>query len=499
MKFSAIILVFFFTISQVHAFGSARHEETQNALLPFQITATLQTEIPKAQSRLENHLRDFGTVVNVNPNGEITGDDDSALWTGVYLASQCFQYSVETSQTRKTAVYDRIESTYAAIERLFAVTQVPGLMARFAFDPLTAAAKSSKHLSAIIPGTEPFHTAGWRKSKNPNYKDWTWFGATSRDQYSGFFFAMGICTKYLEPTSPLRAKMKAHVISTVSEIKKNSWKIPAGDHNYGKQTLHIIDGDLKIAWARLAQSLTPDKKVKDVFTKDIQSELTKLQLRVAAEQKDIPVLGVTPPEFNNYVEYYGWNLRYLAYYLIFMVPDQDVKIQSAAKDYLLKNMWRHTGEHLNSMFTFIKLASVGVTDLTKDQKSLNEAGTSLEELALKDRSDKEMKNSPRLGNDLELDPRAKKIKDGIDIVKKTPFLNDWIKKQTGLDILEYSKKFNPNVSKTPLPIKERPPGDFYWQLNPRVLDGGSNLGLEYPGVDLILGYWMGVTHGYLER
>jgi len=99
---------------------------------------------------------------------------------------------------------------------------------------------------------------------------------------------------------------------------------------------------------------------------------------------------------------------------------------------------------------------------------------------------------------LEQDPKARDISKAIDIVKKTPFANDFVKSQTGLDIVGYSKKFNPLVAKNALPIKERPPGDFYWQLNPRALDGGSDKGFEYPGVDLILGYWMGIAHGYLK-
>ncbi|HEV2445223.1 MAG TPA: hypothetical protein VGS58_04855 [Candidatus Sulfopaludibacter sp.] len=54
---------------------------------------------------------------------------------------------------------------------------------------------------------------------------------------------------------------------------------------------------------------------------------------------------------------------------------------------------------------------------------------------------------------------------------------------------------NPNEACHPLPVAERPPSDFLWQLDPYRLSGGGSGIIETAGIDYILPYWMARYYG----
>ncbi len=49
----------------------------------------------------------------------------------------------------------------------------------------------------------------------------------------------------------------------------------------------------------------------------------------------------------------------------------------------------------------------------------------------------------------------------------------------------------------PVPLPERPPADFIWQVSPFQLSGGLTGTIEYPGIDYILPYWMARFYGVI--
>jgi hypothetical protein len=54
------------------------------------------------------------------------------------------------------------------------------------------------------------------------------------------------------------------------------------------------------------------------------------------------------------------------------------------------------------------------------------------------------------------------------------------------------------VANYPLPIEKRASGDFLWQTDPFQLDCGGDGKTQYPGIDLILPYWMGRSFGFFK-
>ena len=61
------------------------------------------------------------------------------------------------------------------------------------------------------------------------------------------------------------------------------------------------------------------------------------------------------------------------------------------------------------------------------------------------------------------------------------------RKEPGIEML------NDDYAKEALLTHERVVRDFIWQRSPCLAHGGANLPLEYPGLDLILPYWMGLV------
>jgi hypothetical protein len=63
---------------------------------------------------------------------------------------------------------------------------------------------------------------------------------------------------------------------------------------------------------------------------------------------------------------------------------------------------------------------------------------------------------------------------------------------------QYSSCVSPDQSCDPLPIPQRVPADFLWQISPFQLDGGGSGLIEGAGIDYILPYWMGRYYGVVN-
>lgn len=451
----------------------------------------LENRVEVTESRIEKAHRPFGTILNVKKGGDATGEDDSALWTGAYLASQCFKLGAVSSGER-SRVRQRIEEVLGSIDRLFKVTGVPGLMARFTFDPRSPLARNF-HFKDINTASGAARKAGWRTSSVSGLQDWKWFGATSRDQYSGLFFGLGVCHDALsdgvQSEKALRGRIASRIVNTVVAIKKNGWKIPAGDHDYGSQTLHIVDGDLKLAWGKLARGLTADSALKRDLDAEIEKTLIQYEARRRVEVIQLPGVKLELPIVNNYVEYYGWNLRYMAFYLALQGEPASSRLYRVVSDYLQRMAWEYTHDHKNALFTWIKFATIGKTEEPRDRDALREAQRAIDQLSDLDRTNRRVKNSDRR------DIRRDKLAENISWIKQAlPFLQ----RQTRTD-LSWLNRVRGDIAADPLEVSERPSVDFYWQHNPFYLDGEGDGSVTYPGVDLVLTYWMGRSFGWIAR
>ena len=58
---------------------------------------------------------------------------------------------------------------------------------------------------------------------------------------------------------------------------------------------------------------------------------------------------------------------------------------------------------------------------------------------------------------------------------------------------------DPEQACNPIPVEDRPPSDFVWQLDPFQLDGGGSGVIETAGIDYLLPYWMARFYGVVRE
>jgi hypothetical protein len=429
----------------------------------------LGPRIASLQRRLERDFLRAGSVTSIRYESassdrvvDVEEYGDSALWTGVYLASQCLRHAASEDPGEQAAALEQVRRALGAIETLFAVTGTRGLLARFAIDP---AAKALEGLR-VVSHADPSRNPGWKRS-GPK-PGWLWIGGTSRDQYTGILFGLGICDQLVDDPF-VQAVAGPRIVSTVRALRENGWKIPA---EYERRvTAHRITAVARASWLQLAALADPEDT-------GLEREYREQMAKVRSSWLE----ALNPTVYNNYLEYYGWNLSYLRYYTL-LAFEQDEETAAFLRERFLGKSWKRTWDHRNSMFTFMKLGLLGVTDADRDQQALEEALESLDQLVGRDRRSFFVRNSERR------DLRKSRL---MGFAHRTVTLFGLVKPGGFL------RKVDPNLSRAPLPLRERASTDFFWQRSPFQMDGGGDGSIASPAVDSLIAYWLGRFHGLLS-
>lgn len=187
-------------------------------------------------------------------SGSLEDSDNDGLWTGLYLASQAFRYSV----TRSAEALLNVKESLEAMERLYTINPVPGFPAR----------------SFERSGYAVHDPDRWRPSED---NGWDWKTTTSSDEAIGHIFAFGVTAELIDVPS-LRKKSIELIDTLMSHIIKNNFYLIDWD---GKPTrwgrwnpeyvnaLHPSVGDRKlnssniIAMLQTAYHFTGKEKYRD--------------------------------------------------------------------------------------------------------------------------------------------------------------------------------------------------------------------------------------------
>lgn len=426
----------------------------------------LASQVETLQQRLEDNLERSGSITEIvyeSPTSDhvvnLDEMEDSAIWTGVYLASQCFRFASVQNPAEKTAARQQISWALDSIDRLFEVTGTEGLPARFAFNPTDPAFQDLKiaHTASV--------QSGWTASST--LPGWLWMGGTSRDQYTGIMYGLGVCNQ-ITPDEDVRSRTAARIDTVVRVLAANDWKIPV--HYTQHVTSNQIPFFARLAWIALAKISNPESLA-------WASSYKKASQSLRWDLGD----WIEPSGYSNLMEYYGWNLGYLRYYTLLTYEKSPKDHEYIRKLFDLK-VWEKTWSHKNAMFTFMKLGMIG-EESPRDGQALDDAKQSLTELAFKNRRDFAVRNSTR--TDIGRNPLAEDL--------------GWIIQETPLHDIHFFTKLDAQQADQPLAMKDRPPSDFMWQRSPFQLDGGSGGTIESPSVDTIFAYWLGRYHGLLSE
>jgi hypothetical protein len=138
---------------------------------------------------------------------------DNAIWTGHYLAAEAFRYSVTHSD-------EALANVRKALNGITALIDVTGtdLLARFLIP------RSSPYANAVL-GEESQHGI---HEATYNGQPYAWLGNTSRDQYSGVFFGLGVAYSMVADAS-IRTEIQSDVSRMLTFLIKNGWNVVMPD------------------------------------------------------------------------------------------------------------------------------------------------------------------------------------------------------------------------------------------------------------------------------
>jgi hypothetical protein len=160
----------------------------------------------------------FGTIVDPifrTPDSEeivgYTHCGDSAIWTGHYLAAEAFRYNV----TRSQEALDNVRVALGGITSLLNVTGT-NLLSRCLI-PVT-----SPYAQRIIQEEAPHGV--YQNTRDHFY----WIGGTSRDQYSGVFFGLGVAYDLVDDFQ-VRTAIASLTTLLLDFLRGHNWSVTMPD------------------------------------------------------------------------------------------------------------------------------------------------------------------------------------------------------------------------------------------------------------------------------
>jgi hypothetical protein len=274
----------------------------------------------------------FGTILNpVYPSADstqivsYTRCGDSAIWTGHYLAAESFRYAV--THTPESLAAARV--ALKGIRTLVEITGPDQLLARcairadspFAADPRNEEKQHGEY-RATLSGV-----------------DYYWIGNTSRDQYLGVFFGLGVAYDHLE--SKDRAVIRDVATKMIDRLLAKNWAVvmPNGDVS----TVFWLRPDQQLAILQVGRHVDPQK-----FTsayEDLRRSAIGVGLPIALEATD------------DHSSYFKFNLDAISLYNLLRLEQESARRGDYIATY--RTFRSAVAKHGNAFFNVIDRALVG--------------------------------------------------------------------------------------------------------------------------------------------
>ena len=218
---------------------------------------------------------------------------DSMIWTGMYLGSQALRFAVTRDPEARQEVIRLVEYMHNNMK----ITQTPGYIARYA--DLDEAPFNHNY---------PDDHA-WKVRGTGEWEGYYWICQTSRDQYSGYMWGMGLAHEHIDD-EPTREIIREDIRAVIQMLEDNQWNITDHNGEWTGNKAHWVGPVMRLAWLVIAARVIDEPHYWQLL--DWQYVLNK------------PLLHIdTLSALNRYSEFYGNNLRHLAYQSIFRLwPDR---------------------------------------------------------------------------------------------------------------------------------------------------------------------------------
>jgi hypothetical protein len=375
-----------------------------------------------------------------------TRGGDSALWTGHYLAAEAFRYRV----TGSAEALANVRKALGGIKSLVDVTGTD-LLARCL---VPVAWEINVDKGGII--NEEAHHGIY--TANIGGQSYYWVGNTSRDQYSGVFFGLGVAYDMANDAEAqdVRAEIKEIVTRLLDFLLSKNWAVVMP--NGSISTIFLGRYEQQLSFLQVGRRVNPGR-----FDATYRNYRSRYSLSV-----DTPIFFDTLDIHNSYFKF---NLDYINLYNLIRMEEAPSPYHT---DYLdaydiLRNK---TQNHGNVHFNLIDRALKGGT-------VMREEGTRA--FSFFDRGVRGITAAPNPGT-----PRA--------------LLDEWLtrpRRDTWVDLRGTYQACGDDRACAPIPVKDQVRTDFLWQRSPYLLWGGGNALIETAGIDYILPYWMARYYGVL--
>jgi hypothetical protein len=265
---------------------------------------------------------------------------DNAIWTGHYLAAEAFRYSVTHSDDALANVRKALHGITALID----VTRTD-LLARFLVP------RSSPYADGILAeeAKHGIHEATY------NGEPYAWLGNTSRDQYSGVFFGLGVAYSNVTDAD-IQNEIRSDVTRMLNFLVNNGWNIRMPDGTISTTFAGRADQELSFMQVgRLVDPVTWTLKYKAMRT----SLSGSVGLPIAVECYD------------PYGSYYKFNLDHINLYNLIRLEEPGTpRSQYLSAFTRLRNC---TGSHQNAHFNMIDRGIRGANS-TRDAQTVDMLG-----------------------------------------------------------------------------------------------------------------------------
>ena len=344
---------------------------------------------------------------------------DAAIWAGHYLAAEALRYRVSRDSDALRAVGRTLEGIRALID----VTGTE-VMAR-CFAPVDSPYEVTMRAEEAGHGIYRGSVDG---------QDFYWVGRTSRDQYSGLFFGLGVAYDALDDRPETQENITTLVTRMLDYLLRHGWTVIMPDGSVS--TSFVGRPDQQLSFLQVGRHMNAPR-----FELAYQGHRLRL-----ASAVPVPVLGDSLDDHNHYFKF---NLDYINLFNLIRLEESDSRF---LRDYhrAYSILRETTRRHGNAHFNMIDSALQG-PDEARDAETRDLLDSWLER------------------------PRRDYFVD--------------------LRLRGYEACGQPDRACAVIPVAERPNTDFLWQRSPRLLYGGGAGTIETAGIDYILPYWLARLNG----
>lgn len=274
----------------------------------------------------------------------------------------------------------------------------------------------------------------WAYKGDAPYDHLVWLGFSSRDTYDGTVLGLAAAWKYVDDAE-VRMRVRQLVDRIGDRLVKDEYRVDDGKGHVTRPT-----PSWQLAWMRLMMSASPDRF--NHLNRDYQA----LYERVVERRPSYRLRG------KHEKEYFPNNLDFARLFVLAAL-ENDPDRAKTYKD-MVRDAYGQVSDHLNAHFAALYLLLTGDKDAN--------ATSTLRGMLL----------------DLPGPPVWLRTVDST--------------KNEGVEMLDDT------LSKHALLARERVPTDFMWQRMPTIARGGQDTPMEYPGLDMILPYWIGRVAGAFD-